>query len=190
MRIHCEKGSSLNRKEKVLVEFLQSWWKSDRVERILLPFLTQQSTVSLRLLDWIVTNYSKSYHLVLHGNRRSIHIHEGYRDSMNVWGCKNFSPFRRGPKIWFRHGNTRYESTVGQLNFLSWCSSIGLLNYATSHKEDIREHMQSASVQLRKVKNKKRKRGPLSESPRRGCYVYIVPSEFIVAEFCSSDESS
>ncbi len=53
--------SMLNRKQKKLVSRLNSsYCKTGKMERIL-PILTGKSRISLRLIDWFVTNYAKIF---------------------------------------------------------------------------------------------------------------------------------
>ena len=53
--------SMLNRKQKKLVQRLNSsYCKTGKMDRIL-PILTGKSKISLRLIDWFVTNYAKIY---------------------------------------------------------------------------------------------------------------------------------
>lgn len=165
--------ANLDHTERELHRLMENWWTIDRIKQILLPCINQSSPVSLRLLDWIVTNYSKEYRLVLHHQKYSIHVHEQYRNAMHTWGCKYFAPFRRGNKVVFIFKNEHYSTTLGQLNFMHWCSRTGLLDYALDHLEEIRDHMQYHS----KLKQRRKsKRVPLTRSPNQGCYVYVVSS--------------
>ena len=53
--------SMLNRKQKKLVNHLNSsYCRTGKMDRIL-PILTGKSKISLRLIDWFVTNYAKIY---------------------------------------------------------------------------------------------------------------------------------
>ena len=53
--------SMLNRKQKKLVSHLNnSYCRTGKMDRIL-PILTGKSKISLRLIDWFVTNYAKIF---------------------------------------------------------------------------------------------------------------------------------
>ena len=53
--------SMLNRKQKKLVSRLNSsYCRTGKMDRIL-PILTGKSKISLRLIDWFVTNYAKIF---------------------------------------------------------------------------------------------------------------------------------
>lgn len=70
--------SMLNRKQKKLVQRLNSaYCKTGKMDRIL-PILTGKSKISLRLIDWFVTNYAKIYNthysLNEYKNKREIKI--------------------------------------------------------------------------------------------------------------------
>ena len=52
----------------LLLNNLMKFYKNDNnIERIL-PIINGQSSISLRLIDWFVTNYSKKHFVVLHNN--------------------------------------------------------------------------------------------------------------------------
>ena len=87
-----EKAQSLQR--ELTVE-----WLSD----VLVPILTQTSNVSIRILDWLVTN-SKSQKVVLYyrqEKRRIFDVYHEYDDTLTTYGRKLFDPFRRGPRTHF-----------------------------------------------------------------------------------------
>ena len=52
----------LSKKEETLIEFLIFFYK-DRIQ-ILKDIIYQNSPLSLRLIDWLVTNYSKKYNII------------------------------------------------------------------------------------------------------------------------------
>ena len=108
-----------------------------------LPLVTQEMGVSLRALDWFVTNYSKKVQLRL----RSVNVHASYKKMLAQYRRKNFDPFRRyhsasdEGKVAFTHEGVAYETTVGQVNFIVWAHEHGVLDYAREHINDIEADM-------------------------------------------------
>jgi hypothetical protein len=53
----------LNYKESLIFKTLTNFYKNKNNLDILLQILNQNSNISLRILDWLVTNYSKKYNV-------------------------------------------------------------------------------------------------------------------------------
>ena len=91
-----------------------------------------KSDISLRLIDWFVTNYSKKYNTIVplkDANKNVIHfnVYLSYRSQLKSYSKHLFDPFRRRDRIEFPYENEKkqratIETTVGQLNFFSTLS--------------------------------------------------------------------
>lgn len=158
------------------------------VEETLIPLITQKHRVSLRSLDWLVTNFSKKNYLVcLKFDREKniaiqfTNIYNSYDDRLHRNNRKKFDPFRRRTRVYFQHGVDWYETTVGQLWFLKWVVCSGILDYAESHIDEINEDMSITNEKNREEKErarasgKKRKRKSLSGKPKAECMAYRIP---------------
>ena len=49
---------------RCLLRSLSSFFTRDKIESLLIPIITQSDKLSLRVLDWLVTNYAKKYSVV------------------------------------------------------------------------------------------------------------------------------
>ena len=130
--------------------------------------------ISLRLLDWMVTNYSKSRHVVI----GDFAVYPGYCTTRNLYQCRSFDPFRRRLKLTFKIRGTMYHTTVGQLNFLVWASDHNLLEYTMQHRHSIEQDMMSKCGAARKqrmhrsdVDNASMSRKPLSVESNVTCRI-------------------
>jgi hypothetical protein len=102
-----------------------------------LPYISGETpNVSLRLIDWFVTNYSKKHNVVLaheHANHTVVHfnVYLNYRSQLKAYSKQQFDPFRRRDRILFHYsaGCAAVETTVGQLNFFRWMLQNKLLDY-------------------------------------------------------------
>lgn len=84
------------------------------------------STVSLRKLEWFVTNYSKSKHVTYTApNGKMFTVHVAYKSSLDGYSKKLFDPFCRTTRIEF----DGLVTTVAQLNFIRWCITNGIIDY-------------------------------------------------------------
>ena len=136
----------------------------------LIPLITQELGVSLRALDWFVTNFSKKTSLVLHG----VNIHQAYKDTLSQYRRRNFDPFRRcldannAGRITFDEHGITYETTVGQINFLSWAYKTHILRYIIGNINEIESDMNMVN---RSRKRGTGKRKELSRAPTFKCTV-------------------
>ena len=86
--------------------------------------------MSLRILDWFVTNFSKknniSYHVKLNNKSKNFIVYLDYKAQLKAYSKKQFDPFCRRERIKFYYGKDKYiVTTVGQLNFFKWALENG-----------------------------------------------------------------
>lgn len=93
--------------------------------------------VSLRSLDWLCTNYSKSAGVCYQQRDGPFDVYASYRDWLRTFSKKKFDPFARGPHLNF-HG---FDTTLAQMNFFRWAWQFGVIKYAIEHRERIEAHM-------------------------------------------------
>lgn len=160
------------------------------IDQYLIPLITQQSTISLRALDWLVTNFSKKNNIICKTtNHQMFNIYHGYKIALSHFRRRNFDPFRRRSRILLRHKDTLYETTVGQCNFIYWAYQHGVLQYAIEHAYAIEKDMNTATVQnkserkLQLEKGIPHRRRELSKAPTAKCSVYKVESKVSFTNF-------
>jgi hypothetical protein len=124
--------------------------------------LAGESKVSLRLLDWLVTNYAKKHNVsYLTANGRHVIIYLAYKSHLKAYSKKMFDPFCRWKRIQFMG----LDTTVGQLNFFEWAIQDEVLNYLENNYDDIHADMESCSTTIQpKEAGERRKRHELSRS--------------------------
>jgi hypothetical protein len=135
-------------KQDFIVRWLQEFYNQPGRLAEILPILTGTSPVSLRLIDWFVTNYSKkfnvSYPLVDEaGSTRQFMVHFHYKRELKAYSKRLFDPFCRRERISFQiRGQAPIEeTTVGQLNFFRWAIEMGVIRYILAHVADIERDM-------------------------------------------------
>ncbi len=113
------------------------------IEKHLIPLITQESDISLRSLDWLVTNYSKKFNIVCKTEKGTLfNIYHGYKTALSHFRRRNFDPFRRRTRITLKSNDKSFETTVGQCNFIHWAYQSGVLQYAIENAESI-ENLQN-----------------------------------------------
>jgi hypothetical protein len=180
-------------KQDFIVRWLQDFYNQPgRIEEIM-PILTGTSPVSLRLIDWFVTNYSKknnvSYPIeeAVTSNgptiTRQFMVHFHYKRELKAYSKRLFDPFCRRERISFqvRGQPAIEETTVGQLNFFRWALEKGVVNYILEHAADIERDM---NVSFRehyskepeaKTNTGRRKRKEMSQSAMKSVNHHDVP---------------
>jgi hypothetical protein len=170
----------LSRKQLARLEKIHVYYNDERLTEVLLPIITKDDRLSLRALDWLVTNYAKKVPIVFNIKPPDcpevvVNIYRSYKSWLWNHKRKNFDPFRRRKRIFFRLDGTLHESTVGQLNFFFWASRYGVLEYARNHIDEIEKDQAESTKNAPappQTAGKKRKRRQLSQAPRECVFVY------------------
>lgn len=170
---------------------IHTWFTDERIKTLLLPLNQQHDRLSLRALDWLVTNYAKKHNIVLADEQARgppLNVYGEYRTMLTFWRRKNFDMFRRHQRIYFywtdpatpNANRVLEETTVAQLNFLHWAEISGVIKYARNNVEAIEKDMAQCMAEVKKLKKQdkisgvKRKRRELSKAPKVQCYVYPI----------------
>ena len=150
--------------------------------------------ISLRVIDWFVTNYSKDQdvtyrkgstwsaagvhtHVAGGGvkdaleDNRMIHVHESYKAQLKAYSKRQFDPFCRRDRIHFYYTPThKVETTVGQLNFFRWAIENHVVEYVAAHLQDIESAMRVYVKAQRDARRKlaKNKSKEVGLTPRKG----------------------
>jgi hypothetical protein len=96
------------------------------------------NSISLRLIDWFVTNYAKKYNSTLIAKKKHIIVYLSYKSHLKAYSKKMFDPFCRCKRIKFKG----LDTTVGQLNFFEWIISDEILEYIEQNREKIHADME------------------------------------------------
>lgn len=110
----------------------------------ILPIITPTSNtnISLRLIDWFVTNYSKKNNTVIKKKDVYFNVYLSYRSQLKAYSKQLFDSFRRRDRITFYYDMGKsIETTIGQLNMFRWILQNDILDYITSNLQDIENDM-------------------------------------------------
>ena len=118
------------------------------------------SQLSLRLIDWFVTNYAKKYNVAyLTKSQKHVIVYLSYKSHLKAYSKKMFDPFCRWKRIKFQN----FETTVGQLNFFEWAISDDVLEYLEKNRAAVQADME-ARLHEAKEATPQKKRHELSHS--------------------------
>jgi hypothetical protein len=174
--------------DTLLLESLHNYY-SNSYNRDKLIDVLKDANISLRSIDWFITNYSKknnSYYIIyqdVNGNpsfddvenkyRTNMNVFHSYKSQLKAYSKRRFDPFCRRDRLLFQidEGHS-VETTIGQLNFFKWAISNLVTDYIGLYKDEI-EHDMNTSLKLMKENSDKKegsrkKRQELSLSATRG----------------------
>lgn len=157
-RLQCPEP--LSAKQVILLRNLLPGITDEFLRARVVPILTKQSSVSLRALDWAVVNYCKKHGVAIEHNHDIVDIHDAYTNALTHWRRRNFDPFRRRTRVFFCLDGERYETTCGQLCFLTWADRMGIYDYVERNIVDIERDMSETNSRFRdeRVEGRKRRR--------------------------------
>ena len=163
-------------KSHLLLHSLISFYR--RNINILNYFISQKDILSLRILDWLVTNYSKKYNInysIFKNNKEiNFNIYLDYKNQLKAYSKKLFDPFCRRERIKLNIKNLNYKfikssedeefinedeiiTTVGQLNFFKWFIENNVLEYAINNIQNIDNDMIQTLNRNKEFPKEKRK---------------------------------
>jgi hypothetical protein len=166
----------MSSKQDLLMLSLTQFFKTKSNLNKMLKIVNGKSPISLRILDWFVTNYSKkfntSYDLIeKDGMLKKFIVFIDYKSQLKAYSKKQFDPFCRRERIsFYDHDNNEIVTTVGQLNFFRWSIENKILDYVEKNLSIIETDMNNSIRHIYKKDNQndnkkqRRKRQELSIS--------------------------
>jgi hypothetical protein len=147
-------GGTDTRKRKIpcrrelLIMSLQRFYSARPDLNTIIPVLKGEGDLSLRLIDWFVTNYAKKHHVSYMLGGQEFIVYLNYKSQLKAFSKKLFDPFCRRERILFQCGNAEpFETTVGQLNFFRWAFEKEILPYVKENLADIQREEKQARAQ-------------------------------------------
>lgn len=122
----------------VLLRSVNEFYSEPENSEHLVNILEKKGGISLRNIEWFITNYSKKTNLSYTAkNGKTFTVHCAYKSSLDGYSKKLFDPFCRAEKFKFQIPNTKVvvNTTVAQLNFIRWCIKNNIIKYLSENKE-------------------------------------------------------
>ena len=190
-----DKSKDIKGKQELLLVSLNNFYDNQFNKLALMDILEGKNKISLRIIDWFVTNYSKKYNTEypvkkrmtspkrvtlkkIHGktskkddSRNSnnyINVFLSYKNQLDGYSKKHFDPFCRRNRIEFTFNDgSNIVTTVGQLNFFRWAIQSNILNYIIENYKSIEEDMNSNTRKKKDPDVKKSGKGSGSKKQRK-----------------------
>ena len=128
----------------LLMDKLIDFYKKDSNLENMLNIINGQSLISLRIVDWFVTNYAKKYFTVYElGDGNRFKVYNDYKLRLRAYSKKRFDPFCRWERITIPYGDRAIQTTIGQLNFFKWAIENKVISYIQENHNTIEKDMNS-----------------------------------------------
>jgi hypothetical protein len=127
-------------KSDILLTSINDFYNDEKNRTKLLTVLDKTSGISLRNLEWFITNYSKKNHTSYKtSDGKLFTVHCAYKSSLDGYSKKLFDPFCRAQKFAYVVPGTSHEiqTTLAQLNFIKWCIKNNIIDYIKENKVDL-----------------------------------------------------
>tara|TARA_X000000368_G_C22855442_1_gene634095 strand:- start:42 stop:653 length:612 start_codon:yes stop_codon:yes gene_type:complete len=144
---------SYNTQNDVLLNKLMEFYRKDDNLKKMLNIINGTSNISLRIVDWFATNYSKIYYTVYinSNNNQRFKVYQDYKLNLKAYSKKRFDPFCRWERINIPiEENKCVQTTIGQLNFFKWALENDIIKYIENNYIDIDNDMNSRNSYAKK----------------------------------------
>jgi len=143
-------GGYTTQNDLILTNLL-AFYKDEAHLNTMLGIITGESNISLRIVDWFVTNYAKKYYTLYEVDHRRFKVYVDYKLKLKAYSKKRFDPFCRWDRITIPYKNSTFiETTIGQLNFFKWTLENGVIKYIEENFDNIEDDMNNRNSTSKK----------------------------------------
>jgi hypothetical protein len=140
-----------NTQNELLMKNLMEFYENRDNLHKMMCIINGESKISLRIVDWFVTNFAKKYYTVYEkpvkpesSDMMRFKVYNDYKLKLKAYSKKRFDPFCRWERISIPYDNEKYmETTIGQLNFFKWAIENDIIDYIRTNYEMIESDMNS-----------------------------------------------
>lgn len=149
----------LSSQNELLLNKLMEYYNKNKNLSKMLIIINGESNISLRIIDWFATNYSKKnyivYNILRENNKEErFKVYDDYKLKLKAYSKKRFDPFCRWERITIPYGDSKYiQTTLGQLNFFKWTLENKIIQYIEENYQAIEKDMNLRNNINKKMKN-------------------------------------
>ena len=146
-----------NTQNDLLLSKLMDYYNNSNNLDNMLNIINGQSRISLRIVDWFVTNYAKKhftvYDIEKNNTNERFKVYTDYKLKLKAYSKRRFDPFCRWERITIPYkNNTSIQTTIGQLNFFKWALENNVIQYIEENYKTIDLDMNTRNS-INKLKN-------------------------------------
>jgi hypothetical protein len=145
-------------KPELVISSLQRFYSSHPEIDKVLTYLTGDAPLSLRIIDWFVTKYSRKNFVRYSLNGQDFLVYLSYKGQLKAYSKQYFDPNCRRERIMFKiPGHEQFMTTIGKLNFFRWALESKILDYIEVNEEEIRtgynSYLKETTQTQKRIKN-------------------------------------
>ena len=145
-------------KPELVISSLQRFYSSHPEIKKVLTYLNGEAPLSLRIIDWFVTKYSRKNFVRYQLNGQDFLVYLSFKGQLKAYSKQYFDPNCRRERIMFKiHDEEQFMTTIGKLNFFRWALESKILEYIEAHEEEIRtgynSYLKDTTQTQKRVKN-------------------------------------
>jgi hypothetical protein len=142
--------NTLNTQNDLLLSSLMEFYRDHENLNKMIRIINGDSEISLRIVDWFVTNYAKKYYTVYEQTNGSVDtltvtrfkVYNEYKLKLKAYSKRRFDPFCRWERVSIPYNKEQFmETTIGQLNFFKWALENNIVDYIKSNYDAIENDM-------------------------------------------------
>ena len=165
-------------KQELIIQSLQTFYTNRSDLKEILVILEGESAMSLRLIDWFVTNYAKAHNISYIHKNQEFFVYIDYKNQLKAYSKKLFDPFCRRERIMFQMKDIpAFITTVGKLNFFRWAIEKGVIDYINLNLSEIEKEMNQSARDLQKVRKEEKVKPASKRITRRKVNLENVSSK-------------
>lgn len=127
-------------KPELVITSLQRFYSTHPEIGKVLTYLTGEAPISLRIIDWFITKYSRKNFVRYTLNEQDFLVYLSYKGQLKAYSKQYFDPNCRRERIMFKiPGCESFMTTIGKLNFFRWALETNILEYIEENEEEIRK---------------------------------------------------
>ena len=145
--------NSHTQNDLLLAKLMQFYNKNNNLDKML-SIINGESKISLRIVDWFSTNYSKKnytvYNVCRNGNLERVKVYNDYKLKLKAYSKRRFDPFCRWERITIPYkNNIHIQTTLGQLNFFKWALENDVIKYIEDNYNEIDADMNQRNSSIK-----------------------------------------
>jgi len=153
------RSTALNTQNTLLMSNLMDFYNKHGNLEKMMKIINGESEISLRIVDWFVTNFAKKYYTVYELSQTigentlnsRFKVYNDYKLKLKAYSKKRFDPFCRWDRISIPYNESQVmETTIGQLNFFKWAIENKIVDYIKTHYEMIENDMNKRNATTKK----------------------------------------
>jgi len=164
MSVYC--ATTLQTQNDLIMNSLTEFYENTDNLQIMIGVINGETKISLRIIDWFVTNYAKKNYTIYEVplkkgdniQQTRFKVFNDYKLKLKSYSKKRFDPFCRWGRISVPFNDKHMETTIGQLNFFKWAIENNILDYIRNNYDIIEKDMNSRNSTSRSIKGCKDKK--------------------------------